>query len=336
MIELGEGLAPKARSCTVYVLFVEEELRYVGQTWGDLRKRLNKHRRPGPRDQTHRARLFRRCALLHIPTRIQSLQTGLTSQSQADECEIYWIDFFRKKGCRLVNETDGGRGGAASAAVVQNLRRARTGITEEQEREICSLYPRLNTRRLAEKFQVYHQSIIYILKSHGIARQDRFSSQGGLTLSEQSQALFDYLSGMSAPEVGERYHCSRTLIYGILDRAGLRARSDSEALSILDRSQALIAYVKYIHGDTIPTLAVSCRCSSAAVRNAFKRNNLPLKDKWAVRAPDGTVFASVKAAAAHYDVEENTISKGFSKPVRGGLFSRVPPQISESGVQPAK
>ena len=95
----------------VYVLYDENgEVRYVGQTTKSLEERIKEHlwssslRRPGHKNHWLRSMLARG----ERPT--GRILQGFNTKEDLDGAERYWIRFLKERGCRLVNDTDGGEG----------------------------------------------------------------------------------------------------------------------------------------------------------------------------------------------------------------------------------
>lgn len=85
-----------------------DEVRYVGQTQYDLRKRLREHLFHARKDcQTYCARWIR--SLLAEGVRPDILPIDYTDAP--NEREKYWIKYYRQHGSRLTNCTEGGEDG---------------------------------------------------------------------------------------------------------------------------------------------------------------------------------------------------------------------------------
>ena len=90
------------------------ECRYVGQTSVGLKTRLRKHlhsatNKNSKEYHTHKSRWLRKISnsgksIEHV------ILTSLENQTQevVDECEMYWIRYFKSTGCNLTNFTLGG------------------------------------------------------------------------------------------------------------------------------------------------------------------------------------------------------------------------------------
>lgn len=100
---------------TVYAVFLDEEIRYVGQTSGCIYRRLQQHLRPKPSHKFYAAHMFRK-AYLHT-VRIRAIQSGFSCQDDLDAAEKYWIAYFRQIGVKLANTADGGAGGGTCRGV---------------------------------------------------------------------------------------------------------------------------------------------------------------------------------------------------------------------------
>ena len=313
------------------MVFVEEELRYVGQTWSRLKGRLSSHLKPAKKDKTYRANLFRKIRRLGLRVRIQAIQEGLSKQKDLDACERYWIQYFRGSGCRLVNSTDGGYGGKMDPGKVRDLALRRAGLSKEDEENICGIYPLKNTLILAKEFGVSPSCISHILTRNGIAVLDRFECQGGIKEGQQSVLAALYKRGLSAPQIALKYNTSSTVVYGILKRHGVVSRTSAEALARLDTQAANAAFRKYVLGKSIKQIASEAGVSESAVRTAFRRRGCGLKKGWGILSSDGTKFSSIEEVAAHYGMKLSSARAAFSKKIGGVTLSRVPPPgISKS------
>lgn len=97
---------------TIYAALAEGDLRYVGKTEKSLEKRLEQHlvAARGGRDKSYRAKWIRSLLRQGIRLELRVVQIIECALEEANEAERYWIDYFRKAGCRLVNQTSGGDG----------------------------------------------------------------------------------------------------------------------------------------------------------------------------------------------------------------------------------
>ena len=95
---------------TIYALAdpVTEEIRYVGKTSGDVRRRLSTHLHNArrPRGEAQQRRLWSWLRSLQE----KPLLIVLEEAEDVDEAERRWIGDLRKRGARLCNMTDGGDG----------------------------------------------------------------------------------------------------------------------------------------------------------------------------------------------------------------------------------
>jgi hypothetical protein len=99
--------------CYIYGLFSSKthELRYVGITTGKLGARLKGHvRDTGRTHKTYWIKPEIRKGFVPYISAIQKFPLeGMTFKLLCD-AEIYWIEYFKKNGCRLTNSTSGGEG----------------------------------------------------------------------------------------------------------------------------------------------------------------------------------------------------------------------------------
>lgn len=93
----------------IYGLYCPEgHLRYIGFTSKTLNKRLQGHYNA---TRTKGRKCHRICWLLSVPEKVTiKLIASFTTRKEALQKEIYYIDFYRKQGCDLVNATLGGEG----------------------------------------------------------------------------------------------------------------------------------------------------------------------------------------------------------------------------------
>lgn len=122
----------------VYGLFDPDgELRYVGQTVRSTAQRLRDHLRPSAlKKNNHRSAWIKSLLARGVSPAIHPIQV-LASVEDLAEAERYWIAFFRARGCRLVNSSDGGEG-LIEAAQRQMLSDALQGhvVSEETRQRI--------------------------------------------------------------------------------------------------------------------------------------------------------------------------------------------------------
>lgn len=103
-------------SANIYVLIDprDNEIRYVGKTFGEIEKRLKGHIydarcRPGT---GWRARWVNKLVRMGLPPRIELVQA--VPRTTWKEAESYWIGYYRSLGCLLTNGSPGGDGGIGS------------------------------------------------------------------------------------------------------------------------------------------------------------------------------------------------------------------------------
>jgi Mor family transcriptional regulator len=313
---------------TVYAVFVEEEIRYIGQTWQPLKKRLTKHLNSEPRDQSYRANLFRKCKRLGVSVRIQSVSSGLLTQNDLDDCEKYWIKHFQLLGCRLVNASEGGGTGRPKVDTIVARFRSMTGILEDDEKFICQTYPKMNTHELARKFRVKHQCISHVLQRNGVRLRSNKEAQGGLSAEKELEIVKDYSNGLSGPELESRYGVSNNTIYRILKRNKTQTRSMSDALMILDELQTKVSFEQYSSGTPLSEIAqIVGVCNSSVILRAFKKFGYPIKKHWKIESSDGLIFDTVEEASNHYQLTVSTIRTAFTNKECRVTFRRLPPTL---------
>lgn len=100
-------MKPESDTAWIYALIDprDEEIRYVGWT-NNLKKRYGCHLRD--KKPCYRTYWIMKLRRMGLKPRMEIIQR-VSLQSWA-EAEIYWISYFRKIGCKLVNGTDGGQG----------------------------------------------------------------------------------------------------------------------------------------------------------------------------------------------------------------------------------
>ena len=105
--EAARPPSARATSGWVYILIDprSHEIRYVGITIS-IKKRLEGHLRPHPKDQSYRARWVRKLLRLGMKPRMRVLQE--LPKRSLGKAERYWIAHFKSLGCPLVNATLGG------------------------------------------------------------------------------------------------------------------------------------------------------------------------------------------------------------------------------------
>lgn len=87
-----------------------DELRYVGKTSMSLEERLKHHIWPSSlKEKTYRANWISSLMAKGLKPKIELLEEHKT-QSELDEAEIFYIEYFRAIGFRLVNTSNGGDG----------------------------------------------------------------------------------------------------------------------------------------------------------------------------------------------------------------------------------
>ena len=86
------------------------ELRYIGKSSSGL-KRPRRHfcSYELDKDSTHKGRWIKKSLKAGNIPYIQIIQE-LSNHIYLNECEKYWISYFKKRGARLTNLTDGGEG----------------------------------------------------------------------------------------------------------------------------------------------------------------------------------------------------------------------------------
>src|SRR5438552_2383132 len=88
----------------------DNAIRYIGKSSNGLR-RPQAHRYPSARiDGTHRAKWLQALHLLGLRATIEIVE--VCSAISLNEAERFWIEEFRREGCKLTNHCDGGEGTA--------------------------------------------------------------------------------------------------------------------------------------------------------------------------------------------------------------------------------
>jgi hypothetical protein len=85
----------------------DNKIRYIGKTCGSLSKRLSGHYRD--KGHTHKTMWIKNLKNDNLKPLIKSI--GTYDESIVNGMEIFWIDYFKRCGCKLTNMTIGGESG---------------------------------------------------------------------------------------------------------------------------------------------------------------------------------------------------------------------------------
>jgi hypothetical protein len=96
----------------IYALIVKltGEIRYIGLTKNSLKRRFKGHKDKSNMRTTHKDRWVNKIGADNID--IILIEDNIENLEKANEREVFYISFYKNKGCKLVNSTDGGDGTA--------------------------------------------------------------------------------------------------------------------------------------------------------------------------------------------------------------------------------
>lgn len=97
------------------------EIRYVGQTERRPQLRLTEHMSPSRIYKDYNSNWLRYLKNKNIRP-VMDILESFPDQTLADDSEIFHIEYFRSIGCRLTNQTGGGRGTIKNVVVTQKMR----------------------------------------------------------------------------------------------------------------------------------------------------------------------------------------------------------------------
>lgn len=224
---------------SIYVLFDPRDgrLRYVGWTTATLVVRLCQHlseARFRPDAPTYRIRWLRKLLRLGLRPTIKRVEH--VSVKRGPVREQYWIKFYRKRGCDLVNSTDGGEGTPG---------RRQSDKTVTLWANVRSTYRRTKSiRATATETGISKRGVEYVLRKLNISRypQNRCGvesssqkairphSPSDLVRNESLMYALYVEERRSIPEIAEIVGVSRTTVITGLRQCKISTRSKSEAL----------------------------------------------------------------------------------------------------------
>lgn len=143
---------------SIYVLIdpLTNEVRYIGKTTMLLERRLHGHM-THLRGNTPKVNWIKKLKQSYQMPEIQVVQSFKDiSDDELNQCEIYWIKFYRESGCDLTNSTKGGEGlhgvKLSEEARLRMSKSHKGKKLSEQHRKNISLRMHNNANALGKKF----------------------------------------------------------------------------------------------------------------------------------------------------------------------------------------
>lgn len=154
-----------SRSCVYIYALVDprspDDIRYIGKSF-DVNKRLKGHlSKDSLKTQSHKNNWIK--SLLGGGVRPGIMEIESCPISGWEQREIYWIDYYKSKGHRLTNGTDGGGGSSGykpSLETIERLKKSHTGIKQPIETINKRILSNTGKKRSAESRERISNSLM--------------------------------------------------------------------------------------------------------------------------------------------------------------------------------
>lgn len=130
-----------------------KEIKYIGRTKQGILKRLNKHIKESSKLKTHKDKWINYLSKLNLKPLIEIIKDDIPSIEEADENEIYYIQFFKKNNCKLTNSTLGGGGAKGfkhSSEVIEFLKTLSHSHSNETKKNLSIIKTEFYKQKLSK------------------------------------------------------------------------------------------------------------------------------------------------------------------------------------------
>src|SRR5713226_5748131 len=146
-------------------------------------------------------------------------------------------------------------------------------VPKDEERDIITLYLQgLNVSEISDRSGISDKSIYYLHKKNGVVLRRR-SGIGKILGQEQEKDIITlYQQGIDAVNLASRYKISSTTVYNVLERNGVKRRTNSDIFRKLSQEQEEDIITLYQRGLPASKIASRYRIEDQTVYNILERN----------------------------------------------------------------
>jgi DNA-directed RNA polymerase specialized sigma24 family protein len=251
-----------------------------------------------------------------------------TDEQEQEICRRYAED--RESTVRLANDC-----GVSSTCIgdvlkrfgvkARSLKEAKSGLTHQQEAEICERYQSGESAPLlGEAFGVNATTICKTLKQHGVRVRSNSEAHGGLARNQAIEVCRRYQAGESTMQLAREFGLGDATVGRLLRREGIKMRNAKEAQGGLSDDQEREVCRRYAAGDNTAQLGAAFGVASVTVSNILKRGNI--KARSSREAQGGLTDEREAEVCARYQSGESIpqLSKAFGPSVStiGNILKR--------------
>jgi Mor family transcriptional regulator len=147
--------------------------------------------------------------------------------------------------------------------------------SKDKERDIIAFYQQgLSVPALSNQYGISDKSIYYILKKNGITLRRRSGIGKILTQAQEEYIIALYQQGIDAVKLASRYKIGSTTVYGVLERNGVKRRTNSEIFKKLNLEQEEDVIAFYRQKIPASEIANSYGIEDQTVYNILERNGV--------------------------------------------------------------
>src|SRR5260370_4667688 len=151
---------------------------------------------------------------------------------------------------------------------------------KDKERDIIAFYQQgLSVPELSHRYGISDKSIYYMLKKNGIILRRRSGIGKILSQAKEEDILVLYQQGIDAVRLASRYEISSTTVYDVLERHGVKRRTNSDIFRKLSQEQEEEIIAIYQQGLPASTIASRYGIEDQTIYNILERNGVKRRSK---------------------------------------------------------
>ncbi len=146
---------------------------------------------------------------------------------------------------------------------------------KDKQRDIIALYEQgLSVPELSLSYGISDKSIYYLFKKHGVTLRCRSGIGKKLSLAQEEDIVALYQQGIDAVTLASRYEIHSTTVYSLLERHGVKRRTNSDIFRKLSQEQEEEIMAFYQKGLPASTIANRYKLDDQTVYNILERHGL--------------------------------------------------------------
>ncbi|SRR6266849_4640096 len=148
-------------------------------------------------------------------------------------------------------------------------------LTQAQKEDIIASYCQgIPAPKLASRYGINSITVYRVLERNGVKRRTISEIFGKLTQAQKEDIIASYRQGIPTSKLASRYEIGGTAVYRVLERNGVKRRTNSEIFGKLSQEQEEDIVASYRQGIPVSKLASRYEMGDSTVYRVLGRNGV--------------------------------------------------------------